>query len=190
MPSGLLQPVHQGDEVAQGNEGARRQDEEQHAAVFGVDGEAENLARAQQLAHGTQQGQSHGETQAHAQAVEHGGYRPVLGCEGLGTPQEDTVHHDKRDEQAQRGIQCRHVGLHNHLEQCDKRGYHHHEGRDAHHVGDEVLYGRDDHIGAHQHEGGGQSHAHAVDGGRGCSKRGAHAQEQYKGRVLLDNAIH
>ena len=92
------QAVYDGDEVTQRNERARSQDECQHTVVFGVNSQTENLTGTQQLTHGTQQRQTQRKAQAHAYTIEHGSHRTVLGGKRLGASQQDTVHHNQRDE--------------------------------------------------------------------------------------------
>ena len=59
------------------------------------------------------------------EGTEDGGDDAVPGGEGLRPRQDDAVHHDERDEDAQRPIQRRRVALHQELNHRD-------EGRDDH----------------------------------------------------------
>ena len=113
----------------------------------------------------------------------------LLSCDGFGTPEDDAVHHNQRDEEAERGVERRDERLHEHLhdghEACDDDD----EARDAHCIGDEVLDERDGGVGADEYEHRRQPHSHPIERRRGGRQRGTHPEEERKGRVLRRDAV-
>ena len=174
---------------AQAQEGARRHHEGQHAVVTADEVEPEGGSGAQDLADEAEHGEREGEADAHADAVTSAREDAVLGGEGLRAAEDDAVHHDERDEQAQGLVHRRRISLHQQLEQRDEGGDDDDIDRDVHlvrhHGGDQG----DDHVGKDQDEQRRQTHGQAVDGRRGGSQRRAHAQQQDEGRVVLDQTV-
>ena len=104
------QLVDDRDEEAEGDECTRRQDEEQDVVSLRQQRQSEDAAVAEQFTTDAQQRQAQREAQADADAVEERSHGRLLGCEGLGTSEDDTVHDDQRDEEAQRGVDLRQEG--------------------------------------------------------------------------------
>ena len=157
--------VEQYDEVAQHEEGARRKDEHEHAIGFAPQGDAEDGACAEEFTHSTEAGESKGETETDADAVEDGGDGTVLGCKGFGTAKDDAVHHDEGDEESEALVNVGSVCLNEHLEHRDEAGDDYNISRDAHGIGDEFLDECNDEVAEDEHAHGGETHRHAVDGG-------------------------
>ena len=152
------------DEIAEGDEGSRCEDEEEHAVAFALEGETEDGSCAEELTNSTQEGECEGETDTDTDAVADAGQRVVLRCECLSTAEDDAVDHDEWDEQSEGGIDVGHVGLHHHLQDGHERCDNDDVAWDAHHVGYQVLDERDDEVREYEHEHRGKSHGHTVDG--------------------------
>ena len=183
------QLVDDRDEEAEGDECTRRQDEEQNVVSLRQQRQAEDGAVAEQFTTDAQQRQAQREAQADADAVEERSHGRLLGCEGLGTSEDDTVHDDQRDEEAQRGVDLRQEGLDDHLENRHEGGNHDDEHGDAHLVGRDRLQAGDDKVGADEHRHRGQAHRHTVQGTGGRGQRGTHTEHQDERGVLLHNAV-
>ena len=185
FPFLLFYFVDNGDEEAEGDKSTRRQHEEQDVERLGQQREAEDGARAQNLTTDAQQRQAQREAEADADAIEERSHGRVLRGETLSTSEDDTVDHNQRDEQSQRGVDFGQEGLDDHLEDGDERGDHHDEYGDANLVGRDRLKARDDDVGADEHGHCGQTHRHAVHGRGGRGQRGTHTQHQDERGVLL-----
>ena len=151
--------------------------------------EGEDRAATEELTDEAQQRQREGEAEANTHAVECAVEYALLSRYGFGTPEDDTVHHDQRDEEAEGSVERGDESLHEHLHDGHEASDDDDEAWDAHGVGDEVLDERDSGIGADEHEHRGQTHRQPVErGGRG-RQRGAHPQEEYEGRVLRRDPV-
>ncbi len=108
--------------------------------------ESERGAGAQDLADEAEHGEREGEAEADTDAVQRTGAGAVLGGEGFRTAEDDAVHHDERDEQAQGLIDSRRIGLHQQLQQrdegCDDNDVH----RDMHLVRNDRRNQGDNHV--------------------------------------------
>ena len=180
--------VEQDHQVAQAEEGAGGHHEGEHA-VAAEEVPSEDGAAAEDLAHRTEHRQRAGEAEADADAVQGGIPHAVLGGEGLRAAEDDAVHHDERDEQAEGLVHGRGVGLHQELDQRHEGGDDHDVGRDVDLVRDEPGDGGDDDVRQDQHEQGRKAHREAVDGGSRRRQRRAHAEDQDEGRVVLDQSV-
>ena len=80
--------VDNGNEVAQGDEGTRGQDEQQDVAGLGQQGEAEDAASTQQFAADAEEGETKRKAQSDADAVEERCHGRLLGSESLGTSED------------------------------------------------------------------------------------------------------
>ena len=189
MGLNLRRLLHDGNQVAEGDESTGGEDEEEHAVVLGVEGSAKELACAEDLADAAKQCEGDGEAEADADAVEDALHRAVLGCKGFGTTKDDAVHDDEGDEQTEGLIDLGRVGLHEHLQGSDEGGNHDDVRGDAHLIGDEALDARDDEVGEDEDSHRGQTHRHTIHGAGGGSQRGAHTEEKDEGGVLLEDAV-
>lgn len=185
----FLKMTDKGHHEAEDEEGARGEDEDQDVGRRRQEGISKDGTAAQNFTDGTDNRQAEGKTQPHPDTVEHTIEHGVLGGKGLGAAQHDAVDHNQRDEQTQAFAQRRHKALYQQVNDGDEGGDDHDKGRNTHFVGDEVLEQGNQRIGHQQHERGGDTHAEPVEGGGGDTQRGAHTQNQYKGRVLFQYSV-
>ena len=78
--------------------------------------------RTEQFPNQSDQRQCDGEAQSHAQPIKGGRQHAVLGGIRFGTPQNDTVDHDKRYINTQRLVQIRYESVHEQFHHRDKGG--------------------------------------------------------------------
>ena len=185
----LLHLVYDGDDVSEGEECSRRQDEDKHAVVCRYDGSSEDGAVAEQFSADAEQCESDGESETDANAVECRIKDVVLAGERFGSSENDTVDDDERYEKSERLVDVGQVC-------CDLELYYCYEGcndddiyGDVYHVGRQLLYERDDDVRAYQHCHGCQSHHHAVDSACRGGQCRTHSEHQYEGGVLLHDAV-
>ena len=195
-------PLHQGDQGAQGQEAADRQSQQLDAELLGEDGDAggaaqsaaaqqaaAELAGAQQLAEHAHDDQDDGIADALADAVHRGSAHRVLGGKGLGTAQDDAVHHDQGDEHAQGVGQGGNERLEQQVHAGNEAGDNHDEAGDTDLIGDDLAQQRDENVGKGQDDQHGHAHAQAVEERRGDGHGGAHTQQLHQHGVLGDQAL-
>jgi hypothetical protein len=138
-----------GDQQAEQDEGAGRQDGDQQAVIFiaeqlqrprtrndHVDARKQR-ARADQFARAAQQCQYPQQADAHGCAVPCRCQRRILGCEGFDTCQHDAVGDDQRNEDAQHQIELVQPGVEREIETGDQSRDDQDEHRDAYFVGNQ-----------------------------------------------------
>ena len=179
----------EGVEQAERDEGAWRQHKQEHVAGLGQDGGTEERTSTNELAHHAEESQREREAESDAQPVEDAGQGRVLAGKGFSTPQDDAVHHDEWDEDAEALVDVGQIGLHDELQDGDEGGDDHHEHRYAHFVGREVLDAGYDEVGADEHRHRCHTHRQSVEGRGGRCQGGAHAEEKHERRVLLDDSV-
>ena len=182
----MIDESHQKTEAEEASGGENHQ---QHAIGAADEADAKEATRAEEFAHHTQKRQRPGEAETHEEAVESGMSDTILRGKGFGTAEDNAVHHDEGDEEAEGLIHIGHKGLHNHLDDGDEGGDNDDEGRNTHLVGDDALKERDDDIRHQEHKGRGKTHHHAVDGRGGGGQRGAHAEDEHPCGVFFDKTV-
>ena len=200
----FVDDVLAGDDQAQAQEGAGRQDGQQEAAVVVDDSEfpvgrhgaeqqlhvGEQGALAHQFTHAAENQQDYQETQAHHKPVHYGGQDGILAGKGISAAEHGAVGHDQRNEDAEDFVQLEGVGLHQHFDHRHHGGDNHHEGGQTHRIGDVIADQRDTGVGAHQHYQGCQAQPHGVDHGTGDRQQRAQAENLYGGRVVIPQTVH
>ena len=143
-----------GDQQAQCDEGAGRQDGEQEALVIGqhmqhelfgflaedqVDA-GQQRALSGEFAHAAQHHQHRRQAEAHRDGVDHAVQGAVLRGEGIGARQHDAVGGDERNENPQHQIERMHKRVHQQIDHRDQRSDDQHKHRDADFVRDEMAH--------------------------------------------------
>ena len=104
----------------QGNESTWRQHEEQDVIGLRHQGEAKDAASTQQLTADAEQRQAEREAQTNADAIEERGHRRVLGSKRLCATENDTVHHNERNKQAESRVNVGQVCLDDQLKDSNE----------------------------------------------------------------------
>jgi hypothetical protein len=129
-----IQPVASGDQQAEDEEGAGRQDGDQEAGIGlrqHLDGgqrredhfdAGEDRSLADEFAHGAEQGDHPDEADAHHQPVVGRSAQAVLGGEGFDAGQHDAVGDDQRDENAEHQVEVVQEGVEGQIDHGDQRG--------------------------------------------------------------------
>ena len=125
----MAELVHYRNEETEGDECTRWQYEEQYVVCLGQQGYSEHCASAQDLTHNAQKSQCHGEAQSYTDAVEKACYGTLLGCEGLSTSEDDTVHNNQGNEESQGSVNVGQESLDDKLQDGDK-GSNHYDKRE------------------------------------------------------------
>ena len=146
-------------------------------------------AGTQKLTDTGDDGDSQGESEAHAKAVHRRGQRPVFAGEGFRAGKYYAVNHYQRYKHAQARIKALNECMQQELYYGNKGAYYHYEARYAHLVGNKVPEQRNNEVGAYQHEGRRRAHAHRVYDAGGGRYGGAGAENQVEGGVLRDYAV-
>ena len=174
-------------------EAARREDREGHGTrVYALDRDVSPYGespRADDLADCGDQGEGKREADAAPEAVGERIDDAVLRGERLGAAEDDAVHDDEGDEDAERGREVGQIGLHEEVDRRDESRYDDDVAGNVHRRRDDPPQGRHEAVGADEHERRREPHAESVLKARRDGKRGAQAEHKPKDGIVLENPI-